>query len=161
MEIKVGFGFDVHRLEEGAELWLGGVHVPAVKGAVGHSDADVLIHSICDALLGAINLRDIGYHFPDTDPQYKGISSLLLLEKVCELVTAEGYMVNNVDCTISLEEPKISGYIPEMKKMLATASCLREEDISIKATTTEKLGFTGRREGVAAYSVVLVKKAEF
>lgn len=159
MEIKVGFGFDVHRLEEGAELWLGGVHVPAAKGAVGHSDADVLIHSICDALLGAVNLRDIGYHFPDSDPEYKGISSLLLLEKVCELVKAEGYMVNNVDCTISLEEPKISRYVPEMKKVLARTSCLREEDISIKATTTEKLGFTGRQEGVAAYSVVLVKKA--
>lgn len=159
MEIKVGFGFDVHRLEEGAELWLGGVNVPASKGAVGHSDADVLIHSICDALLGAINLRDIGYHFPDTDPQYEGIESLTLLEKVCDMVTAHGYVVNNVDSTISLQEPKISGYIPAMKKALAKASCLTEEDISIKATTTEKLGFTGRQEGVAAYSVVLVKKA--
>ena len=159
MDIKVGFGFDVHRLEEGAELWLGGVHVPAAKGAVGHSDADVLVHSICDALLGALGLRDIGYHFPDTDPQYKGISSLKLLKKVCDMIKAEGYTVNNVDCTISLEEPKISGHIPAMKKALAEASFLTEEDISIKATTTEKLGFTGRQEGVAAYSVVLIKKA--
>ncbi len=159
MEIKVGFGFDVHRLEEGAELWLGGVHVPASKGAVGHSDADVLIHSICDALLGAINLRDIGYHFPDNDPQYKGIESLRLLEKVCDMVRSHGYLVNNVDCTISLEEPRISGFIPDMKKALSRAACLTEDDISIKATTTEKLGFTGRQEGVAAYSVVLVKKA--
>ena len=159
MEIKVGFGFDVHRLEEGAELWLGGIRVPAPKGAVGHSDADVLIHSICDALLGAINMRDIGFHFPNTDPRYKGISSLELLEQVCEFVREQGYTVNNVDCTVSLEEPKISGHIPDMKKALAAASCLTEEDISIKATTTEKLGFTGRHEGVAAYSVVLIKKA--
>lgn len=159
MDIKVGFGFDVHRLEEGAELWLGGVHVPSTKGAVGHSDADVLIHSICDALLGAINLRDIGYHFPDTDDQYMGIASLKLLEKVCNLVTEQGYTVNNIDTTISLQQPKISPLIPTMKKTLAEASCITEEDISIKATTTEKLGFTGRQEGVAAYSVVLVKKA--
>jgi 2-C-methyl-D-erythritol 2,4-cyclodiphosphate synthase len=159
MDIKVGFGFDVHRLEVGAVLWLGGVHVPASKGAVGHSDADVLIHSICDALLGAINLRDIGYHFPDNDPQYKGIKSLRLLEEVCDMVRSQGYLVNNVDCTISLEEPRISGFIPDMKKALAGAACLTEDDISIKATTTEKLGFTGRQEGVAAYSVVLVKKA--
>ncbi len=159
MDIKVGFGFDVHRLEEGAELWLGGVHVPAQKGAVGHSDADVLIHSICDALLGALNMRDIGFHFPNTDPQYKGIKSLKLLEQVCIFVREQGYAVNNVDSTISLEEPKISGFIPAMKKALAETSCLSEEDISIKATTTEKLGFTGRQEGVAAYSVVLVKRS--
>ncbi len=159
MEIKVGFGFDVHRLEEGADLWLGGIKIPSPKGAIGHSDADVLTHSICDALLGAINLRDIGFHFPNTDPQYKGIESVKLLEEVCRLVTENGYVVNNIDTTISLEEPKISPYIPAMKKALAVASCITEEDISIKATTTEKLGFTGRQEGVAAYAVVLVKKA--
>ena len=154
----MGFGFDVHRLEDGEDLWLGGVKIPSDKGAIGHSDADVLIHSICDALLGAINLRDIGYHFPNTDPQYKGIQSIKLLEKVCELVTSHGYVVNNIDSTLSLEKPQIAPFIPEMKKMLAEASCLTEEDISIKATTTEKLGFTGREEGIAAYSVVLVKK---
>ena len=114
MDIKVGFGFDVHRLEEGAELWLGGVKVPASKGAVGHSDADVLIHSICDALLGAVNLRDIGFHFPNTDGTYKGIASIKLLEEVCRMVTAEGYRVNNIDSTISLQEPKIAPFIQEM-----------------------------------------------
>lgn len=158
MDIKVGFGFDVHRLEEGAELWLGGVNVPSSKGATGHSDADVLIHSICDALLGAINLRDIGFHFPDTDPKYKGISSLILLEKVCNLVIEQGYVINNIDSTISLETPKISPFIEAMKRKLSEASCITEEDVSIKATTTEKLGFTGRQEGVAAYTVVLVKR---
>jgi len=159
MEIKVGFGFDVHRREDGAVLWWGEIKIPSPKGAIGHSDADVLIHSICDALLGAINLRDIGFHFPDTDPQYKGIESVKLLEEVCRLVTENGYVVNNIDTTISLEKPKISPYIPDMKKALAVAACITEEDISIKATTTEKLGYTGRQEGVAAYAVVLVKKA--
>jgi 2-C-methyl-D-erythritol 2,4-cyclodiphosphate synthase len=158
MEIKVGFGFDVHRLEEGKDLWIGGVKIPSGKGAVGYSDADVLIHSICDALLGAINLRDIGYHFPDTDPRYEGISSLKLLQEVCDLVIEHGYIVNNIDSTISLESPKIASFIPEMKKKLAEVSCITEEDVSVKATTTEKLGFTGRQEGIAAYSVVLVKK---
>lgn len=158
MDTKVGFGFDVHRLEEGAELWLGGVKVPAIKGAVGHSDADVLIHSICDALLGAINLHDIGYHFPNTDPKFKGIQSIKLLKEVCRMAAEKGYIVNNMDSTISLQEPKIAPFIPDMKKVLAEVSCLKEEDISIKATTTEKLGFSGRQEGVAAYSVVLVKK---
>jgi 2-C-methyl-D-erythritol 2,4-cyclodiphosphate synthase len=158
MEIKVGFGFDVHRMEDGKDLWIGGIKIPSKKGAVGYSDADVLIHSICDALLGALNLRDIGYHFPDTDPKYEGISSIKLLDEVCELVIKQGYVVNNIDSTISLEEPKISSFIPEMKKVLASTSCITEEDVSIKATTTEKLGFTGRQEGIAAYSVVLVKK---
>jgi 2-C-methyl-D-erythritol 2,4-cyclodiphosphate synthase len=159
MEIKVGFGFDVHRMENGKDLWIGGIKIPSAKGAVGYSDADVLIHSICDALLGALNLRDIGYHFPDTDPEFEGISSIKLLDKVCELVVKHGYVVNNIDSTISLEAPKISSFIPEMKKVLASVSCITEEDVSIKATTTEKLGFTGRQEGIAAYSVVLVKKA--
>lgn len=159
MEIKVGFGFDVHRLEADAELWLGGIHVPSDKGSVGHSDADTLIHSICDALLGAVNLRDIGYHFPDTDPQYKDIASIELLEKVCRLVNETGYVVNNIDSTISLETPRLSPYIPAMKIKIAEAINLTEADVSIKATTTEKLGFTGRQEGVAAYTVVLVKKS--
>ena len=157
MDLKVGFGFDVHKLKEGADLWLGGIKVPSGKGTVGHSDADVLIHAICDALLGAINLRDIGYHFPDTDPKYKNISSLALLQEVCHLVSERGYQISNIDCTVSLEEPKISGYIPEMKKSLTSVSCINEGDISIKATTTEKLGFTGRQEGIAAYCVVLIK----
>jgi len=159
MEIKVGFGFDVHQLRPGADLWIGGVKIPSEKGAIGHSDADVLIHAICDALLGAVNLRDIGYHFPDTNDKYKNISSLLLLKEVCKMVEERGYYVNNIDCTISLEKPKLSKHIQEMKQALSTVSCLTEDDISIKATTTEKLGFTGREEGIAAYCVVLVKKA--
>ncbi len=158
MKVKVGFGFDVHQLAEGESLWIGGVRVPSVKGAIGHSDADVLIHALCDALLGAMNLRDIGFHFPDNDPAYKGIKSINLLERVCQMVQEKGYSISNVDSTICLEKPKIAEYIPEMKKILASASCLNEEDISIKATTTEKLGFTGRQEGIAAYAVVLVKK---
>jgi 2-C-methyl-D-erythritol 2,4-cyclodiphosphate synthase len=158
MKIKVGFGFDVHPLVDGEPLWIGGIIVPSEKGAMGHSDADVLIHALCDALLGAINQRDIGAHFPDTDKTYKGIDSIKLLERVCQLVTQEGYTVNNIDTTICLEKPKIADYIPQMKKKLATVNCLNEEDISIKATTTEKLGFTGREEGIAAYAVVLIKK---
>ena len=158
MKIKVGFGFDVHKLQEGEPLWIGGVNIPSEKGAIGHSDADVLIHAICDAILGALNQRDIGFHFPNTDPKFKGIESMKLLEKVCDMVREHKYTVNNIDSTLCLEKPKISKYIPEMKKALASVSCLNEEDISIKATTTEKLGFTGREEGVAAYAVVLIKK---
>lgn len=158
MKIKVGFGFDVHKLVEGEELWLGGVNVPSAKGTVGHSDADVLIHAICDALLGAINQRDIGYHFPDTDPKYKGIKSLELLGKVCDLVTENGYSISNIDSTVSLQKPKISDLIFEMKQVMSLSTCFSENDISIKATTTEKLGFTGREEGVAAYCVALIKK---
>jgi 2-C-methyl-D-erythritol 2,4-cyclodiphosphate synthase len=158
MKIKVGFGFDVHKLVKGEPLWIGGVRVPADKGAIGHSDADVLIHALCDALLGAINKRDIGVHFPNSDQTYKGIESIELLTKVCQFVNDEGYTVNNVDTTICLEKPKIADHIPQMKKTLASASCLNEEDISIKATTTEKLGFTGREEGIAAYAVVLIRK---
>ncbi|MCF8368804.1 MAG: 2-C-methyl-D-erythritol 2,4-cyclodiphosphate synthase [Bacteroidales bacterium] len=158
MDLKVGFGFDVHKLESGRKLWIGGVNIPSEKGALGHSDADVLIHAICDAMLGAINLRDIGYHFPDTDPQYKGIASIILLEEVCRMISDQGYYVNNIDSTVSLEKPKLSAFIPEMKKQLATVSCIKEENVSIKATTTEKLGFTGREEGIAAHAVVLLKK---
>jgi 2-C-methyl-D-erythritol 2,4-cyclodiphosphate synthase len=158
MRIKVGFGFDVHPLEPGADLWLGGVRIPSEKGAKGHSDADVLIHAICDALLGAVGLRDIGFHFPDTDPAYKGIKSTVLLEEICKLVQSKGYRVNNIDSTVSLEKPKLSAYIPEMIRTLSDVTRLSETDISIKATTTEKLGFTGREEGIAAYCVALVSK---
>jgi 2-C-methyl-D-erythritol 2,4-cyclodiphosphate synthase len=158
MKIKVGFGFDVHKLQDGEPLWLGGVQVPSDKGAIGYSDADVLIHAICDALLGSVNLRDIGFQFPNTDPVYKGIASLRLLEKVCRMVHESGYSVNNIDSTVCLEEPKLSPHIGLMKKTLASSTGISEDDISIKATTTEKLGFTGREEGIAAYAVVLVKK---
>jgi 2-C-methyl-D-erythritol 2,4-cyclodiphosphate synthase len=158
MKIKVGFGFDVHKLVEGEPLWIGGIKIPSEKGAVGHSDADVLIHAMCDGLLGAVNLRDIGFHFPNTDPAFKGIESIKILERVCQMVDEAGYLINNIDTTICLEKPIIADYIPKIKKMLATVNCLNEEDISIKATTTEKLGFTGREEGIAAYAVVLIKK---
>lgn len=158
MKIKVGFGFDVHKLKKGADLWIGGVKIQSEKGAVGYSDADVLIHAICDALLGAINLRDIGFLFPDTDPQYKGIDSKKLLTEVCKLVAQNDYSINNIDSSVCLEQPKISSYIPEIKKSLAETAGLSEDDISVKATTTEELGFTGRGEGIAAYAIALVKK---
>ena len=156
--IKVGFGFDVHKLEEGNELWIGGVKIESEKGSVGHSDGDVLIHAICDAILGSANLRDIGYHFPDTDPKYKGIESKLLLREVCDKLEETGYVINNIDSTVSLEKPKISGHIPDMISTLSETTGLSESTISIKATTTEKLGFTGREEGIAAYAVVLIRK---
>jgi 2-C-methyl-D-erythritol 2,4-cyclodiphosphate synthase len=158
MKIKVGFGYDVHQLQAGLDFWLGGIKVPHTHGAFGHSDADVLIHVICDALLGASNMRDIGFHFSDKDPRYKGIDSKILLKRVVALVSEKGYKVGNVDCTICLQEPKLSPHIPEMKKCLAQVMGIDEEDISIKATTTEHLGFVGRKEGVSAYAVVLIEK---
>jgi 2-C-methyl-D-erythritol 2,4-cyclodiphosphate synthase len=158
MKIKVGFGYDVHQLQAGLDFWLGGIKVPHTHGAFGHSDADVLIHVICDALLGASNMRDIGFHFSDKDPRYKGIDSKILLKRVVALVSGKGYKVGNVDCTICLQEPKLSPHIPEMKKCLAQVMEIDEEDISIKATTTEHLGFVGRKEGVSAYAVVLIEK---
>lgn len=158
MKIRVGFGFDVHQLKEGQDFWLGGIKIPHTKGAVGHSDADVLIHTICDALLGAANLRDIGFHFPPTDNKYKGIDSKILLKEVVELVCNKGYQVGNIDATIALEKPKVNPFIPEMKKVLAQLLKVDEDDVSIKATTTEKLGFEGREEGVSAYAVVLIQK---
>jgi 2-C-methyl-D-erythritol 2,4-cyclodiphosphate synthase len=158
MDLRIGFGFDVHQLKEGYKLWLGGIEIPAEKGAVGHSDADVLLHAICDALLGAVNMRDIGYHFPDNDPQYKGISSIKLLEKVHNIVMEQGYSINNMDSTISLEEPKIAAYIPKMQEKIAETLKIDSNQISIKATTTEKLGFTGRKEGIAAQAIVLLKR---
>ncbi len=158
MNIKVGFGFDVHILSENHDFWLGGIKILHTKGAVGHSDADVLIHVICDALLGAANLRDIGFHFPDTSSDYKNIDSKILLKDVLKLITDKGYVIGNIDTTICLQNPKINRYVPEMKTILAQVMNISEEDISIKATTTEKLGYVGREEGVSAYAVVLIQK---
>lgn len=158
MKIRVGFGYDVHQLKEGEEFWLGGIEVEHEKGAVGHSDADVLIHVICDALLGAANKRDIGYHFSDTDPKFKGIDSKILLKDTLEIVRQSGWEVENIDSTICLQKPKINPHIPAMKACLAEVMNISEEDVSIKATTTEQLGFVGRQEGVSAYAVVLISK---
>jgi 2-C-methyl-D-erythritol 2,4-cyclodiphosphate synthase len=158
MNFRVGFGFDVHRLKDGLYFWLGGIKVPHTKGGLGHSDADVLIHSICDALLGAANLGDIGKHFPDTDPKYKGIDSKILLKDVMKLIRAKGYEIGNIDSTICLQTPKIGKYIPEMQKVLADCMGVDIDLVSIKATTTETLGFVGREEGVSAYANVLINK---
>ena len=158
MNIRVGFGFDVHQLKEGLDFWLGGIIVPHTKGGLGHSDADVLIHTICDALLGAANLGDIGKHFPDTDPKYKGVDSKLLLKEVIKLIRVKGYELGNVDATICLQTPKIGPYITEMQKVLASCMGVDVDLVSIKATTTEKLSFVGREEGVSAYATVLIQK---
>ncbi len=158
MKIRVGFGYDVHKLEEGKDFWLGGIKVPHTHGAVGHSDADVLIHVICDALLGAANMRDIGYHFSDQDPQFKGIDSKILLKDVVKLITDKGFSIGNIDATICLQRPKINPHVPAMKTCLAEVMGVEEEDVSIKATTTEKLGFVGKEEGVAAFATVLIQK---
>tara|TARA_S200000501_G_C20847972_1_gene754469 strand:- start:2140 stop:2619 length:480 start_codon:yes stop_codon:yes gene_type:complete len=157
MSLRVGFGFDVHRLDEGQPFFLGGIKIPHTKGAVGHSDADVLIHTICDAILGAADLRDIGFHFPDTDGNYKGIDSKILLKDVMALVRKEGYELANVDATIALQVPKVNPYVPEMKSVLAQTMGVSPGQISIKATTTEKLSFVGREEGVSAYAVALIQ----
>ncbi|HCQ29761.1 MAG TPA: 2-C-methyl-D-erythritol 2,4-cyclodiphosphate synthase [Flavobacteriales bacterium] len=157
-KFRVGFGFDVHKLETGKDFWLGGIKIEHTKGAVGHSDADVLIHAICDALLGAANLRDIGYHFPPSDDSFKGIDSKILLKKVVELLHNKYYSIGNIDATIALQKPKINPYIPEMKSVLCKVMNIDEDDLSIKATTTEKLGFEGREEGVSAYATVLIFK---
>ena len=157
MSLRVGFGFDVHRLDEGEPFFLGGIKIPHSKGAVGHSDADVLIHTICDAILGAADLRDIGFHFPDTDGNYKGIDSKILLKDVMALVRKEGYELSNVDATIALQVPKVNPYVPEMKSVLAHTMGVTPGQISIKATTTEKLSFVGREEGVSAYAVALIQ----
>tara|TARA_R110000868_G_scaffold362635_6_gene624817 strand:- start:689 stop:1168 length:480 start_codon:yes stop_codon:yes gene_type:complete len=156
VKIRVGFGFDVHQLSDNQPFFLGGIKIPHSKGAVGHSDADVLIHTICDALLGAANLRDIGFHFPPIDSKYKGIDSRLLLVEVVELLSKKGYEISNIDSTIALQEPKINPHIPEMKKVLAECMQIDIDSISIKATTTERLGFEGREEGVSAYATVLI-----
>lgn len=158
MKIRVGFGFDVHQLVEGRDLWLGGVKLQHTKGLLGHSDADVLIHAICDALLGAANMRDIGYHFPDNAPEYKNIDSKLLLKRVVELISTKGYRVGNIDATVCAEQPKLNSHIPVMQQVLAALMGVEVDDVSIKATTTEKLGFTGREEGISAYATVLIEK---
>lgn len=157
MSFRIGFGYDVHRLEKGIPFWLGGVSIPHDKGAVGHSDADVLIHAICDALLGALALGDIGGHFPDTDQKYKGIASKKLLEQTMELVREKGYRIGNIDTTVCLQEPKIKPFISEMRKEIAAVLQVERDLISIKATTEEKMGITGRGEGVSAYAVVLLQ----
>ncbi|VAW26256.1 2-C-methyl-D-erythritol 2,4-cyclodiphosphate synthase [hydrothermal vent metagenome] len=159
MKIRTGFGYDVHRLEAGKDFWLGGIKLEHVKGAVGHSDADVLIHAICDALLGAANLRDIGYHFSDQDAAYKGIDSKILLKDVVALIKEKGYSIGNIDSTIALEAPKVNPHISEMCKVLSNVMEIELDDISIKATTSEKLGFVGRTDGVAAYANVLIVKS--
>ncbi|HHP7241379.1 MAG TPA: 2-C-methyl-D-erythritol 2,4-cyclodiphosphate synthase [Cyclobacteriaceae bacterium] len=157
---RIGYGYDVHRLEAGADFWLGGIKIDHIAGAVGHSDADVLIHVICDAILGAANMRDIGYHFSDQDPKYKGIDSKLLLMEVCKMMRIENYEIINIDTTICLQKPKINTHIPEMKKCLSSVMSIDESRISVKATTTEKLGFVGTEEGVSAHATVLLYKNE-
>lgn len=156
--IRVGFGYDVHQLVEGRDLWLGGVRISYEKGLMGHSDADVLIHAICDALLGAANMRDIGYHFPDTGKEYEGIDSKILLAKTIALIGTKGYRVGNIDATICAQRPKLNPHIPEMKQTIARVMGIGEDAVSIKATTTEHLGFEGREEGISASCVCLIEK---
>ena len=156
MKIRVGFGFDVHQLVAGRDLWLGGIRLEHEKGLLGHSDADVLVHAICDALLGAANMRDIGYHFPDTAGEYKDVDSKLLLAQTIEIIATKGYKVGNIDATICAERPKLKAHIPAMQETLARVMGIDTDDVSIKATTTEKLVFTGREEGISAYVTVLI-----
>lgn len=158
MKIRVGFGYDVHQLVPERELWIGGVRIAHEMGLLGHSDADVLIHAICDALLGAANMRDIGFHFPDKDPHFKNIDSKILLQKTVELIAGKGYKVGNVDATVCAERPKLNPHIPAMQQVLSDIMHIDLDEVSNKATTTEKLGFTGREEGIAAYAVVLIEK---
>ena len=158
MKIRTGFGFDVHRLVSGRELWLGGIRLEHTLGLLGHSDADVLIHALCDALLGAANMHDIGFHFPDTGAEFKNIDSKILLSQTMQLIREKGYELGNADITVAAERPKLKGHIPEMQRVLAEVMQVDPDDISIKATTTEKLGFTGREEGIAAYASVLIIK---
>lgn len=158
MKIKVGFGFDVHQLKDGHPFFMGGVKLDHPKGAFGHSDADVLIHAICDALLGAANLRDIGFHFSNKDDRWKGISSIILLQECVKMLQEKNYTIGNIDCMICLEAPKINPHIPAMKSILANAMNISEDDLSIKATTNELMGFIGREEGVVAYATVLIER---
>ena len=157
MGLRIGQGVDFHQLGEGRELWLGGVKLDHTKGAIGHSDADVLLHAICDALLGALCLGDIGLHFPDTDETYKNIDSKILLKKTVDLITDEGYRIINIDSTLCLEKPKIKPYIPAMQQAISTICQLTTKDVSIKATTAERMGFVGREEGLVAYATVLLQ----
>ncbi|MBR1469320.1 MAG: 2-C-methyl-D-erythritol 2,4-cyclodiphosphate synthase [Prevotella sp.] len=156
MGIRVGFGFDVHQLVADRELWLGGLLIPFEKGLLGHSDADVLIHAICDALLGAANMRDIGYHFPDTSADTLNIDSKIILRKTVELLRKTGFEVGNIDATVCAERPKLNPHIPQMQQCMAEVMGISASQISIKATTTERLGFTGREEGISAYAVALI-----
>ena len=158
MKIRTGLGFDVHRLVPGRELWLGGIKLEHELGLLGHSDADVLIHAICDALLGAANMRDIGYHFPDSAGEFKNIDSKILLARTVKLIAEKGYQIGNIDATVCAERPKLKSHIPEMQRVLADVMGIDADDVSIKATTTEKLGFTGREEGISAYATVLIVK---
>lgn len=158
MKIRVGMGFDVHKLVEGRELWMGGIKIPHTMGLLGHSDADVLLHAVCDALLGAANMRDIGYHFPDTSADTLGIDSKILLRKTMDIVERKGYTLGNIDATICAERPKMNPHIPAMRQCMAEILQTDPENISIKATTTEQLGFTGRQEGISAYATVLIEK---
>lgn len=158
MKIRVGFGYDMHRLADNRDLWLGGVKIEHPLGLLGHSDADVLLHAICDALLGAANLRDIGFHFPDTAAEYKDVDSKLLLKKTLEVLTEKGYRIGNIDATVCAERPKLNPHIPQMQKVIADILNISEDDISIKATTSEKMGFVGREEGFTAYAVALIEK---
>ena len=158
MKIRVGFGYDVHRLVEGRELWLGGIRIEHTHGLLGHSDADVLIHAICDALLGAANMRDIGYHFPDTDPRYAGVDSKILLRDTVRLLAGRGWQVGNIDATLCAQAPKIGPLIPAMQECMAQVMGIDADDVSIKATTTERLGFVGTGEGMSAYATVLIQK---
>ncbi|MDR1707702.1 2-C-methyl-D-erythritol 2,4-cyclodiphosphate synthase [Dysgonomonas sp.] len=158
MKVRVGFGYDVHCLADNRELWLGGIKIEHSQGLLGHSDADVLIHAVCDALLGAANLRDIGFHFPDTAGEYKNIDSKILLKKTLDVIREKGYSIGNIDATICAERPKINPHIPQMQKVMAEILQIPVDDISIKATTSEKMGFVGREEGFAAYAVALIEK---
>lgn len=160
MNIKVGFGYDMHRFKEGRKLWLGGVCLEHEMGLDGHSDADVLIHAICDAILGAANLRDIGYNFPDTAKQFENIDSKVLLRKTIQLIKEKGYLIGNIDSTVCAERPKINPHIPEMQKVIAEILKTDLDNVSIKATTSEKMGFVGREEGITAYAVALIYKSE-
>ena len=159
MAYRIGLGVDFHQLKEGRDLWIGGIKIEHTKGSVGHSDADVLLHAICDAMLGALSLGDIGVHFPDTDMSYKNIDSKILLQKTVELIRNEGYSVVNIDSTLCLEQPKIKPYTAQMRQAIAAIVGITEKDISIKATTTEKMGFVGREEGLMAHTVVMLLKA--
>jgi len=158
MNFRIGQGIDFHRLEAGRKLWLGGVNIPSERGCIAHSDGDVVLHALCDAMMGAAGLQDIGHQFPDTDPAYKNIDSKILLKRTFSLISEKGFYVVNADCTVCLEKPKIASFVPEMKKKLSEILGTGEENVSIKATTTEKLGFTGREEGVVAIAVVLLDK---
>ena len=160
MKFRIGYGYDVHRLAEGETLWLGGVLVPHTKGTVAHSDGDVVIHALCDAMLGAAKLGDIGRHFPDTSATYKNIDSKILLEKTNLLIADKSYRVGNLDITIAAQQPKLKSYIPDMEKVLAGILGISEDEVSIKATTTEKLGFEGREEGISVHAVVLLEKTD-